>query len=91
MGLSLRTTRYRYTRWAPYCRKETLPCTWDDSNPLELYDHSSDPGEDANVADETEYATVIEQLDKILRARQYSNTMKEWEEFSSSGHDFHKI
>ena len=39
------------------------------SSPLELYNNASAPWEDPNVVKEPEYVEVIEQMDKILRAR----------------------
>ena len=83
MGLSVRTPKYRYTRWVPYCRKKTLPCRWDYSNPAELYDHDCDPEENYNVVDEKQYARDVASLDALLNAKHSLNTEKEWKDYVS--------
>jgi len=55
MGYSMRTDRYRYTRWV------------DDRNPqepiaVELYDHENDPDENVNLADDPAHARLVQKL-----------------------------
>ena len=59
MGYSIRTDRYRYTEWSE-----------PGSEPVgvELYDHRSDPDENANVAGRAENRDVVAGLRKALRA-----------------------
>ncbi|GAB2777876.1 sulfatase [Rhabdobacter roseus] len=56
MAYSMRTDRYRYTRWqqrkAPY---EVVQ--------VELYDHQHDPGEKRNVAASANYAEVLKKVE----------------------------
>ncbi|HSW45901.1 MAG TPA: sulfatase [Phycisphaerae bacterium] len=59
MGYSIRTDRYRYTEWAEP-GKEPVG--------LELYDHQTDPGENANVASRPEHKELTAQLAKQLHA-----------------------
>lgn len=56
LGSSVRTERYRYTRWA------------DDAGPEELYDHETDPHERWNLAAEPEQRDRIAQLRGLLEA-----------------------
>ena len=60
-GHSLRTDRYRYTRWSDPERPEA---------PLaqELYDHESDPGETRNLAGSPEQAELLGRLAAELNA-----------------------
>ena len=59
MGYTMRTERYRYTRW---------------QNPKgeivgrEIYDHQSDPLENINIANRPEHAQLLESLDQQMRA-----------------------
>ncbi|MEP4078402.1 sulfatase [Haloferula sp.] len=57
MGYTMRTDRYRFTRWV---KKE------DHSEvvALELYDHQKDPQENINIANNPEHKTLIEKLTK---------------------------
>lgn len=59
MGQAVRTDRYRFVRW------------WRRSEParpfaFELYDHTRDPGETVNVADQPRYTAAIEELNALL-------------------------
>lgn len=56
VGRSVRTERYRYTRWETHGGGE------------ELYDHQADPDEFTNLALKPEAKTVLEQHRKILTA-----------------------
>ena len=40
---------------------------WSSVEAAELYDHSVDPGEDVNVADDPRYVEVRDMLSKVLR------------------------
>ncbi len=55
MGYSMRTDRYRYTRWVKRSTGETSFC--------ELYDHQADPAENINIANLPEHASILKQLD----------------------------
>ena len=55
MGYSMRTDRYRFTRWV----ENDTP---QNSLALELYDHESDPGENVNVAQDPRYKAVVDEL-----------------------------
>lgn len=57
-GYSIRTTGYRYTEWGI-----------DGADGMELYDHSEDPAEMNNVADDPAYRDAIETLRPLLRER----------------------
>lgn len=56
LGYSLRTAQYRYTEWD------------EGREGTELYDHDQDVRELVNLAERTEYANVISQLQATLRA-----------------------
>ena len=58
MGRSIRTDRYRLTLWK---RNDKL-------GGIELYDHEADPQENVNLAKRPEYAKLIEELTKQLKA-----------------------
>ncbi|QDU61988.1 Choline-sulfatase [Planctomycetes bacterium Pan216] len=58
MGRSLRTDRWRYTRWTALDGGEVVA--------RELYDHDSDPHETRNLASHASYRDLIEQLDRQL-------------------------
>lgn len=55
-GYSVRTNRWRYTEW-DYGRQG-----------VELYDHQSDPRELRNLAEDAEYADVLQELRGLLRS-----------------------
>ena len=58
-GYSLRTERYRYTQWGS-----------EGAAGIELYDHSSDPQELVNLANQSErHSTTIERLSRLLTNR----------------------
>jgi arylsulfatase A-like enzyme len=61
MGYSMRTDRYRFTRWVQ--RKDPAKV-----ETIELYDHQTDPQENHNVASEPEHAALIETLGRQLDA-----------------------
>lgn len=55
MGYSMRTDRYRYTRWVERKSPDKVVA-------VELYDHTSDPQENQNVAGQAKYAEAEKQL-----------------------------
>lgn len=55
MGYSMRTDRYRFTRWVN--RKDHTKV-----DAMELYDHQSDPQEDTNIANNPENKELVEKL-----------------------------
>jgi len=61
MGYSMRTRRYRFTRWVDR----------DDSarvEAVELYDHETDPQENVNIAGDPKNAALVEELTRQLVA-----------------------
>ncbi len=60
MGYSMRTDRYRLTRWVERDDPEKAVA-------VELYDHRNDPGENVNVAADPANAALVEQLTARLR------------------------
>jgi len=62
MGYSMRTERYRYTEWRDFSTNRLLA--------KELYDHSTDPGENINLADEAELAATTKALAEQLARTQ---------------------
>ena len=65
MGYSVRSRTYRYTEWVRFNRRSFKP-VWSSVEAAELYDHSVDPGEDVNVADDPRYVEVRDMLSKVL-------------------------
>ena len=61
MGYSMRTDRYRLTRWQRRDDPERVKA-------VELYDHQSDPGETRNIADHPENAKLVKKLTARLEA-----------------------
>jgi arylsulfatase A-like enzyme len=59
MGHSVKTDRYRFTRWAKRDAGRAVVAT-------ELYDHQTDPQENANVAADPANAPVVAELSKLL-------------------------
>jgi len=59
MGYSMRTDRYRLTRWLNRDGSEAA---------RELYDHQNDPQEDVNIADRPENQALVEELTKQMQA-----------------------
>lgn len=60
MGYSLRTDKYNYVAWMKWKTKEYVA--------YELYDQQADPGENVNLADKPEYASIITDLEAQRRA-----------------------
>ncbi len=61
MGYSLRTSRYRYTKWVDKDTKAHYTA--------ELYDYETDPLETVNQAGNAEYVQIKNELDSIVRER----------------------
>jgi hypothetical protein len=59
MGYAIRTDRYRYVEW--YAWDKELR-TRGDLLASELFDHSSDPGENYNLIGESSYEEIIADL-----------------------------
>ena len=55
MGYSMRTDRYRFTRWV-----EVQDHTRVDA--VELYDHQIDPQENVNIASDPKHTDIVAQL-----------------------------
>ena len=72
MGYTVRTSDYRYTEWLPY-NATTGTANWESPIGIELYDHRTDNGtsmeafENANLAQQPAYHSVIVGLKSILR------------------------
>ncbi len=60
-GRSIRTDRYRFTRWSPTKKPNQVAA-------LELYDHQSDPAENVNIAGRPENAELVKRLSIQLDA-----------------------
>ncbi|QGJ71410.1 Iduronate sulfatase [Planctomycetales bacterium 10988] len=63
MGMSMRTNRYRFTRWSPVADPQQVTA-------YELYDHQEDPNETENIAVQLEERNPekIEELNRQLLA-----------------------
>jgi arylsulfatase A-like enzyme len=70
MGYSLRTDRYRLTRWVDRKNPDKLMA-------IELYDHQTDPSENQNVANDPAQAETIKQLSGQLAAGWRSALVKQ--------------
>jgi arylsulfatase A-like enzyme len=70
MGYSVRTDRWRFTRWAP---KRGTKAAFE----LELYDHQDNDRESVNVAGDARYAQVVKELSAMLDEHQARNAVKE--------------
>ncbi|MCF7817606.1 MAG: sulfatase [Kiritimatiellales bacterium] len=73
MGYSMRTERWRYTRWQERTGGKVVA--------VELYDHDKDPGENVNVAGSPENADVVRKLSAQLDAGWKGarpNQQREW-------------
>lgn len=65
MGYTMKTDRYRFTRWQPRRDPQGKPS---EVIAYELYDHQNDPAENVNVANDPANKKLIGQLDKQLNA-----------------------
>ena len=57
MGYSMRTERYRFTRWQLRNDPQRVVA-------LELYDHVNDPQENVNIANDSAHRSIVEKLTK---------------------------
>ncbi len=62
---SIRTNRWRYTRWGKEIKKDNE----------ELYDHNNDPEEYNNLAYDKKYQTVLRDMRKILKTKRCEATL----------------
>ena len=60
MGYTMRTEFYRYTEWKE--RKSGK------IRARELYDHRTDPDENVNVVNKSEYAETVRRLANMMKA-----------------------
>ncbi|XP_077559254.1 iduronate 2-sulfatase [Haemaphysalis longicornis] len=65
MGYSSLSCDYRYTEWVGF-NPHTFRRNWSDVYGVELYDLRTDPREDNNVANNTEYRRVVQALSSEL-------------------------
>ena len=70
MGYTMTTSQYRYTEWVRVTNLYTSSYKpdWNTVYSTELYDHTKDPEENYNVADESGYAHIRQQLHHSLRS-----------------------
>ncbi len=61
MGYSMRTNRYRYTRWQQRDTRQMVG--------QELYDHQDKVLVTENLADQPDYAPIVQELDSLLDVR----------------------
>jgi Arylsulfatase A and related enzymes len=61
MGYSIRTKRFRYIEWQDFQSGEIVAA--------ELYDHEKDTGETTNLAGAAAYASVVDQLSRMVQNR----------------------
>lgn len=66
MGYTMRTDRYRYTEWVAY-DPSTFSANMSHVYDRELYDHSIDPEENLNVANQTVFKDLVDHLAEQLR------------------------
>ena len=67
MGYTMRTDKYRYTEWPEFSFSTHTP-DWSKLHGIELYDHTLDPDENINKAEDPAYITVKQELKSKLRA-----------------------
>ena len=61
MGYSMRTDRYRFTAWVERNNPSKIEA-------LELYDHTTDPQENQNLANQSEHKALVADLTRQWRA-----------------------
>ena len=66
MGYTMRTDRFRYTEWPAFMGAPHYKPDWNKLFGVELYDHSTDPEENVNVAHKKEYQDMVKTLSKEL-------------------------
>ena len=61
MGYTMRTKRYRFTRWENFDENREIAAR-------ELYDYERDPLETVNCADDPEHAGILAELESQMEA-----------------------
>ncbi|KAK6176457.1 hypothetical protein SNE40_014742 [Patella caerulea] len=73
MGYTVRTDMYRYTEWPEFIGEPEYKPNWKKLYGVELYDHSNDPEENYNRANDPSYSSLKQQLSaKLRRGWRYS-------------------
>ncbi|KAK6176528.1 hypothetical protein SNE40_014795 [Patella caerulea] len=67
MGYTMRTDEHRYTEWPEFIGEPHYKPNWKKLHGVELYDHSVDPEENYNRADDPDYKKLRTQLSIMLR------------------------
>lgn len=65
MGYTMRTDRFRYVEWYSWDKENKKPAALLNR---ELFDHSTDPMENKNLADDTRYTDTVKKLSEKLKA-----------------------
>ena len=65
MGYSMRTDQYRYTEWVEF-NPHNFSVNWTNLYARELYLHSADSEENYNVGNDSQYASLVSKLSKML-------------------------
>ena len=68
MGYTMKTEHYRYTEWAKFRLRPVYRPDWNILSGVELYDHTKDPEENYNVADDPSYTHIRQDLSRQLHA-----------------------
>ena len=68
MGYTVRTDKYRYTEWPKFHYHPAYKPDWTILAGVELYDHTTDPQENVNNADNPSYKDIRQMLSNMLRA-----------------------
>lgn len=68
MGYTMRTDQYRYTEWTKFSYAPAYKPDWSDLAGVELYDHFKDSEENYNRANDKTYASIRQELSKMLHA-----------------------
>ena len=66
MGYSIRTSKYRYTRWQKANDPKMLMAR-------ELYDLETDPQSSVNIADNPKYRATVAQLEHLMKKLKIGN------------------
>ncbi|XP_071095240.1 iduronate 2-sulfatase-like [Haliotis cracherodii] len=67
IGFSMRTEMYRYTEWINFKGMPIYEPMWEQLQGVELYDHTKDPEENWNRADDPAYKDVRVELSRSLQ------------------------
>ena len=63
---TIRTDQYRYTQWIKFLKRSWTP-DWNTVYGNELYDHYADPNENVNLAVDSSYSTIVDDLSQKLQ------------------------